>query len=85
MCYIILQFHTTLRTEVFCPDLMNPANGVVLLTGRTVLAEAGYLCDSGFAVEGLIVRRCLDNGEWGGDDSTCISKQLSTVHWEFPL
>jgi len=61
--------------EVFCPVLMNPANGQVFPTGQRVLAQAVYNCDPGFTIEGLLVRICLDNGEWGGDDPVCISKQ----------
>lgn len=72
---LLHQLHTTLRIEVFCPVLMNPANGEVFPTGQRVLAQAVYNCDPGFTIEGLLVRICLDNGEWGGDDPVCISKQ----------
>lgn len=72
---LLHQLHTTPHTEVFCPVLMNPANGQVFPTGQRVLARALYECNSGFVVEGLLVRICLDNGEWGGDDPVCISKQ----------
>ena len=45
------------------------------MTGLGVQEQAIYVCDQGFVIVGLLVRICLDNGEWGGDDPTCTSEQ----------
>ena len=45
------------------------------MTGLGVQEQAIYVCDPGFVIVGLLVRICLDNGEWGGDDPTCTSEQ----------
>ncbi len=51
---------------------MDPANGRVTVMNRTVTSQALYSCNTGFGVLGLILRVCMENGEWQGEDSTCI-------------
>ena len=67
--------HVACHTAAFCPQLDSPTNGRVLVTGLGVQEQAIYVCDPGFVIVGLLVRICLDNGEWGGDDPTCTSEQ----------
>ena len=62
-------------TVASCPQLDNPTNGRVFVTGLGVQEQAIYICDEGFVIDGLLVRICLDDGEWGGDNPTCASEQ----------
>ena len=61
-------------TELLCPVLTPPENGQVFVNGQTVNSIATYFCEDGFVPE-LLVRSCLDNGEWSGFDPMCISMQ----------
>lgn len=60
-----------------CPELMNPANGIVDVRGRTIGSQAIYDCDNGFAASGPVVRTCGTSGQWGGVETMCIN--ISTV------
>lgn len=62
---------------ILCPVLLDPANGMVDVRGRTMGSQAVYTCDQGFAPNGLIVRTCTETGEWTGEDTECID--TSTV------
>ena len=59
-------------TELLCPELTPPENGNVFVNGQTVNSVATYFCDDGFTPQ-LLVRSCLDNGEWSGFDPLCLS------------
>jgi hypothetical protein len=50
---------------------------MVDVRGRSVGSEAIYMCDVGFAANGLIVRTCTASGQWTGGDTTCID--ISTI------
>ena len=47
------------------------------MTGNAVGDTVLYLCDSGYVVDGLIVRLCEDDGRWSGEEPRCVSKYLS--------
>ena len=52
--------------------------------GNVPGSRADYRCDSGFKLEGVAWRKCLENGEWSGQAPTCESKdkRLDTVNME---
>ena len=50
------------------------------MTGLGVQEQAVYICDEGFVIDGLLVRICLDDGEWGGGNPTCTSEYANYVH-----
>ena len=55
-----------------CPNLQDPANGIVTLSGTTFSSTAFYECDAGFVLVGDELRVCQNSGEWTGDDPECI-------------
>ena len=61
-----------------CPELVNPNNGMVVLTGRFVGDTATYTCNPGHELNGPDVLNCVDGGLVGGtwDDRppTCERK-----------
>ena len=58
-----------------CPVLMDPANGTVVLSGRSSGDTATYSCDSAdFDLVGTAVRTCGDDGMWSGEAPMCIRK-----------
>ncbi|CAI8054234.1 CUB and sushi domain-containing protein 1, partial [Geodia barretti] len=50
-----------------CPDLSNPAPGVVSQSGKSEGDTATYTCNDGYEVIGAPVLNCQDDGTW--DDS----------------
>ena len=64
----LIHMHTGI-TE--CPQLQNPANGQVSVSGTTVGSTATYTCNSGFVIEGESTRQCLGSGQWSGQAPTC--------------
>ena len=59
-------------TEVRCPQLQDPVNGEVIITGDTPSSTATYFCNSGYELKGAKIRTCQINGEWSGTDPVCI-------------
>ena len=56
---------------ILCPELPNPTNGEVSLTGNTVGSLASYSCDLGFGLVGFSTRICQPIGQWSGQAPTC--------------
>ena len=54
-----------------CPELADPENGVVTVTGTTVGATATYSCSDGFALVGAATRICQLSGFWSGAEPFC--------------
>ena len=52
------------------------ANGCVCLTGVVTGAQATYICDDGYMLEGG-TRDCMDDGAWSGTSSPTCSKVRS--------
>ena len=71
--YLSIFFNRSSCAELLCPVLASPENGEVFVTGQTVNSIATYFCNDGFIPE-LLIRSCLDNGEWSGFDPLCISE-----------
>ena len=58
-------------TEIDCPELDNPANGMVSVSDRTPGSVANYTCNAGFTVVGAPLLTCLPNGMWDNAPPTC--------------
>ena len=58
-----------------CPDLYDPLNGQVTVSGFTLDAVANYSCDEGYILNGDAQRICLGNRTWSGTEPTCESEQ----------
>ena len=70
-CRILLHFSLV----IMCPNLVDPANGMVSVTGNLPGDTATYTCDSGYTLEGESPRVCGNDGEWSGMAPTCICKK----------
>lgn len=64
---------------VRCPDLPDPANGRVELSGNTFGATATYRCISGYRLLGEKTRTCQQNGVWSGEEPRCVRKQYKIL------
>ena len=56
-----------------CPDLDDPSNGTVSLSGASVGDTATYVCNSGFMLVGVSVLTCKDDGTWTSPPPVCHS------------
>lgn len=65
--------HTVTRE---CPQLEDPANGQVSITGTVVNSTATYTCNQGYVVTRGATRQCLESGQWSGQAPTCNRKLL---------
>ena len=54
-----------------CPDLTDPANGVVVMTGNSVGDTATFTCNSGFELVGAATVTCQDDRQWTDLPSAC--------------
>ena len=73
MC-LPLMFTFACFTAIMCPQLNDPAFGMVELTGRSIQSKALYSCIRGYRLEGDQERECLLSGRWSGPEPTCSSK-----------
>ena len=65
-----------------CPDLDDPENGAVTLSGRGDGDTAEYSCNEGYVLVGDQTRTCMSNSQWSGAAPTCQSNpgnELSIV------
>ena len=62
-----------------CPDLSNPTDGVVTMTGNSVGDTATYTCNN---MNGEIVLTCQRNGTWNNPPPTCAGMVVNT-HFVF--
>ena len=77
---ILLVIHITyVHTASQCPDLQNPNNGRVIISGTTIGSVASYICDDGYVIDGLNTRICQDQQTWSGSEPQCRSKQSMTL------
>lgn len=54
-----------------CPSLQAPVGGRIRGSGNAFGTVLRFECDDGLQLEGSIERRCLQNGEWSGNDVKC--------------
>ena len=60
-----------IRPERECPELPDPANGQVSLTGRHFQDSALYSCHEGFTLVGVSRHTCQASGRWSGLAPEC--------------
>ena len=60
--------------EIKCPDLDDPKDGSVDVSGVLPGDKAKYRCDYGFRLDGEHTRTCQYNGVWTGEAPTCKRK-----------
>ncbi|XP_078336952.1 CUB and sushi domain-containing protein 1-like [Crassostrea virginica] len=59
-------------TEILCPNLTDPSNGVVDRMNNKVNGTVTYACNTNYYVtSGNLRRVCSINGHWSGDPPTC--------------
>ena len=63
-----------LNAVVMCPSLDDPVNGQVTVSRFTVGDNALYSCNTGFFVNGSLLRTCGSDGEWSDEAPTCPRK-----------
>ena len=59
-----------------CPNLVDPANGAVNVSGRNPGDTATYVCISGFELVGADTLICGTDGMWSPDPPVC-TRELS--------
>ena len=57
-----------------CPNLRNPSNGQVTLSGNRLGSVATYSCNSGFSLEGVSRRTCQMDGRWSDSEPSCVGE-----------
>ena len=60
--------------EVQCGFLTPPDNGSVVVTGYDPLDNATFTCYDGFDLNGTAMLQCQENGQWDGEEPTCIGE-----------
>ena len=74
----MLLFVTYVFVALSCPSLSNPANGnVALSSGLALGSTATYTCINGYRTSFSSLRYCQADGQWSGEQPTCIRKCLS--------
>ena len=61
-----------LAVVVTCPNLENPGNGTVDVSGNQPGDTAVYSCNDGFTLDGEDTRTCGQDGKWSGSEPTCV-------------
>ena len=56
---------------ITCPDLEDPSDGTVSVTGQFVGSAATYSCNEGFQLQGAVLRICQITGEWSPQAPVC--------------
>ncbi|XP_041370822.1 protein lev-9-like isoform X2 [Gigantopelta aegis] len=54
-----------------CPILPEIAHGSAQIISNHINGTARYYCDQGYHLAGRSIRKCLENGTWGGMTPTC--------------
>lgn len=69
--YVYYMFLLAVIPVVSCPQLTDPSNGQVSVTGLEPFSTATYVCDPGFVLFGDEIRTCSEEGVWSKDEPTC--------------
>ena len=69
--------HTIILCTATCPELQNPANGMVTTTSRRLSGStATYTCNPGFELldetPGSDTSTCRPDGTWSGFETQCV-------------
>ena len=54
-----------------CGRLATPSHGSVTFAGTVFGSVATYTCNTGYYVSGMITRICMEDGTWGGAETSC--------------
>ena len=57
--------------EIMCPNLENPTNGAVMVSGMNPGDTATYTCISGYELVGAATLVCGLDGMWSPDPPVC--------------
>ena len=61
-------------TAIDCGDPGVPTNGNTITGSSTFGSIVTYTCNTGFALNGVNQRRCLESGSWSQTLPTCVCK-----------
>ena len=62
-----------------CPDLVDPVNGMVMMTGNSVGDTATYSCDDEFSLSGVDMVTCQGDGQWSDHPPTCVAFRTCAI------
>ena len=79
LCEASINYFGITLNIVMCPELPDPSNGAVVVSGLTVGSTASYTCDAGFELSENILRMCEVDGIWSGSEPLCESGTHSLV------
>ena len=68
-----------------CPELTDPINGKVIVSGLIEGDHANYSCDTDYEILGSPTTVCLPTGLWDPAPPICYSKQLQCLYFFFFL
>lgn len=72
-----MKYLSLISAAVSCPELSDPTDGNVTLSGLTFGSSATYSCIAGFRLAGGDeLRMCMADMEWSGDAPICTSMLL---------
>ena len=54
---------------------MDPEKGMVMMTGNSVGDTSTYSCDDGFALSGVNMVTCQDDGQWSDPPPICVANR----------
>ena len=63
-------------SAVDCGGLPPLPNGLMVINDTTFNSTASYSCDTGYELVGNTTRICQANGNWSGDQPSCLGKYL---------
>ena len=58
-----------------CGAVQAPVNGSYVGSKTTFPNQVQFSCDVGFVLSGASVRRCLANGSWSGEITSCTGER----------
>ena len=61
-------------SEITCPELINPENGVVSVDNNNLNGVAEYTCNEGFKLDGDPILTCLESEHWSTQPPICLGK-----------
>ena len=68
------------QSLALCPDLVDPVNGMVMMTGNSVGDTATYSCNDGYSLSGVDMVTCEDDGEWSDPLPICVPVPHECIH-----
>ena len=72
-------FNFRASSLALCPDLVDPVNGMVMMTGNSVGDTATYSCDDEFSLSGVVMVTCEDDGQWSDPPPICVAFRTCVI------